>query len=288
MKKVLVTGGNGQLGSEIRALALQFPSFHFHFTDHEELDITDQKAVTHFFKKDKWDILINCAAHTAVDKAETEQERAFAINARAAETLALAAKSHQCQFVHISTDFVFDGTKSFPYDEGDSTNPLSVYGASKAEGERLVQQANDAAMIIRTSWVYSSFGTNFVKTIMRLCRERDTLQVIADQVGTPTYARDLAFAILSILEKEASAAGVYHFSNEGVASWYDFAIAIRDFSGLKTTIAPISTTQYPTPAIRPKYSVLNKQKIKLRFGITIPYWRESLKECIDQIIAQHA
>ena len=280
MKKVIVTGANGQLGSEFKFLATENINFTFTFLSRTDLDIADADAVSNLLKENEVDFLINCAAYTAVDKAESEKEQAYLINAQAAGILAKACIENNCKFIHLSTDFIFDGTSSTPLLEDDKTNPLSVYGASKLAGEIAVLDANADALIIRTSWVYSSFGNNFVKTILKLCKERESLNIIFDQTGTPTYARDLARAILTIIQQPEWKADVYNYSNEGVASWYDFAIAIRDIAKLKTAILPIETAQYPTPATRPKYSVLNKKKIKETFPISIPYWRESLIQCM--------
>ncbi|MCW5906979.1 MAG: dTDP-4-dehydrorhamnose reductase [Chitinophagales bacterium] len=281
MKKILVTGAHGQLGTELNFLSSLLETHAFTFASHQDLDIASETEVQALLEKDKFDVLINAAAYTAVDKAESDKETAYKVNATAAGILAKACKQHSCKLVHLSTDFVFDGTIARPLLEDDTVNSLGVYGASKLEGEKLVQQHNNDALIIRTSWVYSSFGNNFVKTILRLCKERDSLNVVSDQIGSPTYARDLAAAILNIVQREKWVSGLFHYSNEGVASWYDFAIAIRDYAELKTSINPIETSQYPTPAVRPKYSVLNKRKFKETFGIAIPYWRDSLKQCVN-------
>lgn len=281
MKRVLVTGAHGQLGMELNFLSSLLETHSFTFVSHQDLDITDEAAVRELFAKQKFEVLINTAAYTAVDKAESEQEKALEINAQAPGMLAKVCKENNCRFVHFSTDFVFDGTISRPLLETDTTNPLGVYGETKLEGEKLVIANNADALIIRTSWVYSSFGNNFVKTILRLCKEREQLNVIYDQVGTPTYARDLAAAVINIIRSDNRHSGIYNYSNEGVASWYDFAIAIRDMAGLHTQINPIETAQYPTPAQRPKYSVLNKASFKQAFGQTIPYWRNSLEDCIE-------
>lgn len=288
MKKILVTGASGQLGSEINFLSSGYPDFEFLYTDSGELDITNADAIEKFFASNQYYAAINCAAYTAVDKAESDKEKAYLINDTGAANLAKAAHKTGAKFVHISTDFIFDGTHSQPILEDDKPNPLSVYGASKLDGENSVLKANPDTLLFRTSWVYSSYGANFVKTILRLCRERDSLNIIFDQVGTPTYARDLAHVILSNLDKaiDQKISGVYNFSDEGVASWYDFAVAIRDIAGLKTKISPIETSQYPTPAVRPKYSVLNKKKVKQTFGIEIPYWRDSLVSCMALVLNQ--
>lgn len=283
MKTVLVTGANGQVGSEIRFLSSTTPYLTFVFVDRDELDITSQESVTAFFSQQKFDVLINCAAYTAVDKAESEKETAFKINAEGAGNLAAVCRKNNCSYLHISTDFIFDGTASVPVTESQKPNPLSVYGASKLAGDEIVVKENPGSVILRTSWVYSSYGNNFVKTILKLCKEREGLNIIADQTGTPTYARDLAAAILHIIQQPEWKPGVYNYSNEGTASWYDFAVAIRDLAELKTQINPIETSQYPTPAARPKFSVLNKRKVKETFGLQIPYWRHSLQQCIALI-----
>ena len=277
MNRILVTGANGQLGNELKFLSSNSKDS-FVFVGHAELDITNANAVAGIFSNQQFDVLINCAAYTAVDKAESERELAYSINAEAPGMLASIARENNCWFMHFSTDFVFDGSTSRPLLEDDATNPLSVYGASKLDGEKKVLANNPKAIIIRTSWVYSSYGHNFVKTILRLCRERDALNVVNDQTGSPTYARDLASVVLQILPQWNP--GIYNYGNEGIITWYDFAIAIRDLAGLKTAINPITTSQYPTPATRPKYSVLNKQKIKAAFGLQIPQWRDSLERCM--------
>ncbi len=280
MSKILVTGAHGQLGTELNFLSSLLENHSFVFVDVDDLDITDLNAVNSFLSKENYSVVINCAAYTAVDKAETAKEIAFKVNTDAAGNLASACKQHKAKFIHFCTDFIFDGTHSVPYTEEDKPNPLSVYGASKLAGEEQVLLNNPDTILIRTSWVYSSFGNNFVKTILKLCKEREQLNVIFDQTGTPTYARDLAEVVLGIIRHEEWKPGIYNYSNEGVASWYDFAVAIRDIAGLKTKLSPIETSQYPTPAVRPKYSVLNKKKIKETFGLEIPYWRESLEKCI--------
>lgn len=284
MKKVLVTGAHGQVGTELNFLSSLLETHSFTFVGKTDLNIADAQEVSNLLTKQKFDVVINCAAYTAVDKAESENELAFKVNAEGAGNLAKSCKLSGAKFVHISTDFIFDGTLARPLLESDSTNPLSVYGASKLEGEKQVIQNNPDALIIRSSWVYSSFGNNFVKTILKLCKERESLNIIFDQIGTPTYARDLADVILKIVMNEEWKPGIYNYSNEGAASWYDFAVAIRDIAGLKTKILPIETHQYPTPAVRPKYSVLNKEKIKETFGLEIPYWRSSLEKCIALLV----
>ncbi len=284
--KILVTGSNGQLGSELKALATRFPSFDFVFTDVAELDITHEGAVEAMALAEKPDVLINCAAYTAVDKAEQEYDLAMRINADAAGVLSRVTKRHGALLVHISTDYVFDGTNCRPYTEDDPVNPASAYGRTKLAGEQQVLAHAGNALIIRTSWLYSEFGHNFIKTIMKYGRERGALNVVFDQAGSPTWAYDLALAILEILNGGANVQGVevFHYSNEGVASWYDFALAITEFAGITCRITPIETREYPLPARRPEYSVFNKAKIKKRFGIEIPYWRDSLERCIDRLV----
>ncbi|CAN5326578.1 dTDP-4-dehydrorhamnose reductase [soil metagenome] len=283
--QILVTGAGGQLGSELKYLSAEYSNLDFYFRSSAELDVTDAYAMEHALSAREYDFLINCSAYTAVDKAESDLDRAFAINATAAGDLSVACAKHNVKFIHISTDFVFDGKSNRPYLETDEVHPIGVYGASKEQGERLVLEASPDALVIRTSWLYSSFGGNFVKTMRRLGSERSELKVIFDQVGTPTYARDLARIILESIQsgKIASTSGLFHFSNEGVASWYDFAIAIMEMSKLSCSVLPINTYEYPTPAQRPHYSVLDKRKIKEALGISIPYWRDSLKTCIQTL-----
>jgi dTDP-4-dehydrorhamnose reductase len=283
MNKILVTGATGQLGSEIRTLAHLYSDDNFTFATRNELDLSNLCKMEDFFEDKKFDAIINCAAYTAVDQAESDPFTADAVNHRFVSMLAKIAKRDNIALIHISTDYVFDGRNHRPYVESDPTDPQGVYGRTKQGGENAILSVAPAnAIILRTSWVYSSFGNNFVKTMLRLGRERDSLGVIFDQIGTPTYARDLARAILGILPKlDNEAPEIYHYSNEGAASWYDFAKAIFELSGVACQVNPITTDQYPTPAARPHYSLLNKTKIKSDFGITIPYWRDSLKECLN-------
>lgn len=285
MSRILVTGANGQLGSEIKVLVESYPNYHFFFTDVDELDITNKEAIELYVAKNKINTIINCAAYTAVDKAESEFELANSINHVAVQYLAEVAKEHHCKFVHISTDYVFDGTGHKPYIEMNTPNPQSVYGLTKLDGELALQKINpENSIIIRTSWVYSSFGNNFVKTMLKLGEERDVLNVVDDQIGSPTYAGDLAKAILIILPKlENENVELYHFSNEGVCSWYDFAKTIFEIEKTAIKILPIETRQYPTPAKRPYYSVLNKSKLKNKFHISIPYWENSLRVCLAKM-----
>lgn len=281
MSNVLVTGSNGQVGSEIRAFHDEYP-YNFFFTDRATLDITDTAAIEKFIEENKIDTIINCAAYTAVDKAESDEANADAINHLAVKNFALTCKQKNIKLIHISTDYVFDGKNYKPYIETDATAPNGVYGATKLKGEEaLLHVGPKNSIIIRTSWVYSSFGANFVKTMLRLGREKEVLGVIYDQVGTPTYARDLAKTILEILPHiKNEKTEIYHYSNEGVTSWYDFAKEIMRMAKLPCKINPIETKEYPTPAQRPHYSLLNKSKIKNEFGITISYYKDSLDECL--------
>ena len=277
---ILVIGANGQLGSELKE-RLGENAF---YTDKDSLDITKFETVKSILSEKKPSVVINCSAFTAVDKAEEMKEEAFAINTKGVENLAKICKEIGAKLIHISTDYVFDGTNYKPYTEADKTNPQSIYGETKLEGEKRAFEFSDTVAVIRTSWLYSSYGNNFVKTMMRLGKERDTLGVIFDQVGTPTYAGDLADAIIIIAEKlQNGTKEIYHFSNEGVASWYDFAKEIMELSEIDCVVNPIETKDYPMSAKRPLYSVLNKSKIKNNFKITIPYWKEGLKECLKKI-----
>ena len=280
---ILVTGCNGQLGNEIQLLEKSNSEHIFFNTDVAELDITDEDAINKFVEKNNIDGIINCAAYTAVDKAESNEPLCHKLNATAPGYLAAAMGQRGGWMVQVSTDYVFDGTKHTPYTETDPTCPDSVYGRTKLCGERLVQQHCANAMIVRTAWLYSTFGNNFVKTMIRLGREKTELGVIFDQIGTPTYARDLAVAIMTAVNK-GIVPGIYHFSNEGVISWYDFTKAIHRIAGINgCEVRPIHTTEYPTPAKRPHYSVLDKTKIKDTYNIKVPYWEESLAECISQL-----
>lgn len=286
MTKILVTGSNGQLGSDLRVLSAEHPEWQFIFTDVAELDITNAAMVDQKFASEKPNYVINCAAYTAVDKAETELELATKINADAPAILSAAAKKYGARYIHISTDYVFDGCGHRPYTEDMPTGPVSAYGRTKLQGEQMAAAANAETVIIRTAWLYSSFGNNFVKTMIRLGKERADLGVIFDQIGTPTWARDLARAILAVVaqgeaQKDGFVPGIYHFSNEGVCSWYDFAKQIHQFAGITTcAVRPLETREYPTPAARPHYSVFNKTKIKTTYHITIPHWKDSLEACM--------
>lgn len=284
MYKVLVTGSNGQLGSEIRFLSPNY-SFEFIFTDVEDLDITDKAKVHKFLVDNRINTILNCAAYTAVDRAEADFETADNVNHLAVKYLAESAKELNIKLVHVSTDYVFNGETYQPYTEDSPCDPQSVYGVTKRAGEEaMISLKLSNSVIIRTSWVYSTFGNNFVKTMRRLGAEKSEINVVADQVGTPTYARDLANCILDILPKISfKETQLYHFSNEGVCSWYDFAIAIMELSGYSCNVNSIPSSQYPTLAKRPFYSVMSKSKIRTDFGVKIPHWRESLHKCIENL-----
>lgn len=284
--KILITGAYGQLGSEINRLCKSYNTWDFVFTDVDSLDITDENAVSLFFKDNKFDFVINCAAYTAVDKAESDEEVAEKINALAPQLLAQYSKRVGAKFIHISTDYVFAGTACIPYDEDEPVDPQGVYGRTKLKGEQLLVEENSESVIIRTAWLYSVFGNNFVKTMLRLGKERGELNVVFDQVGSPTNAADLAGAILKIVGASEFVPGIYHFSNEGVASWYDFAKAIFEISGVDCKVSPVLSGQFPVPAKRPHFSVLDKSKIKEIYGIEITYWKDSLKNCLDKLILE--
>jgi len=281
MRNVLITGANGQVGSEIQELSKDY-LYTFYFTDSDTLDISNEKAIKEFITQNSINTIINCAAYTAVDKAQSELELANKINHLAVQYLAQIAKEQNIELIHISTDYVFDGQNYKPYNETDRTNPKSVYGQTKLDGENTMLEINPAnSIIIRTSWVYSSYGVNFVKTMLRLGNEKESLGVIYDQIGTPTYAKDLAKAILDILPHiNNNVVEIYHYTNEGDVSWYDFAKEIMKMAKLDCQIYPIESSEYPTPALRPHYSLLNKAKIKKAFNLSIPFWKESLRECL--------
>ncbi len=280
---ILVTGASGQLGSEIRENSTEFSQYNFFFKDSKSLDITNLEKVKEVIKENEIDVVINCAAYTAVDKAEFEELNAESVNSLGVQNL-VSALNGKGKLIHISTDYVFNGNSYEPYKEEDTVGPIGVYGKTKRLGEEHILNSEVESLIIRTSWVYSSFGNNFVKTMLRLGKERNELYVIFDQIGSPTYARDLAQVCLNAIDKDFSKLSkIYHYSNEGVASWYDFAKAIMEISGINCKVKPIETKEYPTPAKRPNYSLLNKSKIKKEFNITIPYWRDSLNDCIKKI-----
>jgi len=286
-KTILITGSLGQLGSELKELSEKHDVYHFIFIDIAELDITNEIAVQKFFQDHQIHVCINTAAYTAVDAAESNQELAYKINVNGVRYLASACAQQDVLFMHISTDFVFDGTKSIPYTEEDIPQPLNIYGRTKLDGECAAFGVCKKSIIIRTAWLYSCFGKNFVKTILEKGKERGKLSIVYDQIGTPTYAKDLARALMQIIEmhntteqdKKEMLYGIYHYTNEGCASWYDFAQSIIEYSGIACALMPVTTQEYVTPA-RPAYSILNKKKIRERFGITIPHWRESLKKCL--------
>jgi dTDP-4-dehydrorhamnose reductase len=285
MKNVLITGANGQLGNEMRVLSAENPEYTYFFTDVAELDICNEQAVLDFVKANNIHVIVNCAAYTAVDNAEDNVELCTKLNADAVGYLAKAAEANGAEFIQISTDYVFDGTAHIPYQETEPTCPNSVYGKTKLAGEQNALSLCSRSMVIRTAWLYSTFGNNFVKTMIRLGKERDSLGVIFDQVGTPTYARDLARAIFAAI-RQGVVPGVYHFSNEGVCSWYDFTKAIHRLAGITTcSVKPLHTSEYPTKAKRPHYSVLDKTKIKETYHIEIPYWMDSLQSCISGLEA---
>lgn len=273
--KLLITGANGQLGRCLQDVAKRYPGYDFHFKTSKELDITSKEQINNLFDHERFDYCINCAAYTAVDKAETDLENAFLVNAEAVKYLAEACKDNNTILIHISTDFVFDGTKTTPYTEEDAPNPINVYGASKLKGEQYVQDILGDYFIIRTSWVYSEYGHNFVKTMLRLGAEREELNVVNDQIGSPTYARDLAEAIMKIISLKATNYGIYHYSNEGSISWYDFAKAIFKINEMNVHVNPISSEAYRTAAKRPIFSVMDTSKIS-QF-VEINCWEKSLK-----------
>jgi dTDP-4-dehydrorhamnose reductase len=282
---ILVTGSKGQLGSELQLLAPAFPQYDFIFADREELMIDDEAAVQSFFAAHRVSWCVNCAAYTAVDKAESETESAMAVNGSAVGYLAAASYSAGAGFIHISTDYVFNGLATEPYLPAHPVDPVNTYGLTKLKGEELAREKHPGSIIIRTSWVYSAFGHNFVKTMLRLMQERESLNVVSDQLGCPTYAADLAAAIMHIISGTVHTPGMYHYSNSGVISWYDFAVKIRDLSGSHCQVHPIPTSQYPTPAKRPAYSVMDTSLIQETWGVRIPAWEESLAICLDKLKA---
>lgn len=286
MKTILVTGANGQLGNSIRLLADRHPQYQFLFTDVDTLDITDLAAVKAAVQDNQVNYIINCAAYTAVDKAEDNEELCRRLNSYAVGLLGKAAHEAGAKMIHISTDYVFSGTSCLPYKETDDTRPVSTYGRTKLAGEEVLMEVCPDAVIVRTAWLYSEFGSNFVKTVLRLGKERDELGFVFDQIGSPTYAGDLAAAILAIVvsdERDAFIPGIYHYSNEGVCSWYDFTVKILEIAGISSRVRPIETKDYPTRAVRPPYSVLNKSKIKQTYGIAIPHWESSLRVCMERL-----
>ncbi len=283
-KTILVTGTNGQLGNEIKQIAGNFSSFDFLFTTREDLPIENMDALKNFFEKQQVHYCINCAAYTAVDKAEEQRDQAFLINAEAVAALASICSDHQTKLIHISTDYVYDGSRHEPLTEENAVAPLNVYGWSKLRGEELILNRYPSSLIIRTSWVYSSFGNNFVKTIIRLCKEKDKLNVINDQFGSPTYAADLAAVIIKFIEEAEnykSYSGIVNYSNNGTTSWYEFALAIKSCIHTNCEIFPVPSSQYKTAAIRPAYSILDTSKIKAMLNLKIPFWKDSLGKCLE-------
>ena len=283
---ILVTGANGQLANEIKEISSLFPFYEFFFLTRQELPIEDVKKVRDYFEKQQVDFCINCAAYTSVDKAESETEYAFEINADAVGNLAEICKAHQTKLIHISTDYVYDGTQQIPLKEENAVAPLNIYGQSKLKGEELSLNKNPETLIIRTSWVYSSFGNNFVKTMLRLMGEKEEINVVSDQIGSPTYAADLASVIMQLIEKiekGANYSGIYNYCNEGITNWYEFAVAIKQYSGLNCNIKPVTTSDYKTAAQRPLYSVLNTEKIQGILDHKIPDWKDSLLKCIVRL-----
>jgi|TARA_B110000879_G_scaffold203142_1_gene280374 dTDP-4-dehydrorhamnose reductase len=292
LQTILVTGCAGQLGQSIQYIAAGYPDFDFIFANRQSLDLNDETSITKFFKNQTFDIIVNCAAYTAVDKAEAEPELANQINYLAVQKLSRIVKEHGSKLIHISTDYVFSGKQYRPYLETDEVEPQGVYGKTKLYGENYIKSIlKTNAIIIRTSWIYSEYGNNFVKTILKLGREHDTLNVIFDQVGTPTYAEDLAKSIMCIIEsqsfnQEFFKTDIVNYSNEGVCSWYDFAKTIFELTNTQCIVLPVETKDYPTPAKRPHYSVLNKTKIKKTYHLTIPYWKDSLRLCLTALLSR--
>lgn len=282
MMQLLITGSNGQLGRELQALQHQYPDWSWICTDRSSLDLTNPDSIARFFDQYEIDVCINCAAYTAVDLAESNSPAAQRINTEAVRELAQACKQQRARFIHISSDYVYHNQLNRPLRETDPTTPQNVYAQTKLAGDHAALEANPESLILRASWIYSTFGRNFVKTMLQLGKERPELRVVCDQIGAPTYARDLARIILTLIEtKQVSQhSGIYNFSNEGVCSWYDFAQAIFEYSGISCAVQPITSAEFPTPAQRPAYSVLDKSLFKNTFGYPIPYWRDSLKECL--------
>jgi dTDP-4-dehydrorhamnose reductase len=283
---ILVTGANGQLARELQELSANFPRFQFIFTTKEDLPIENRMELTSFFQNQPIHYCINCAAYTAVDKAESDSENAFLINAEAVGNMAMICKIYGSKFIHISTDYVYDGSKGIPLKETDTTGPLNVYGSSKLRGEELALENNPSSIVIRTSWVYSSYGSNFVKTMLRLFKEKSELKVVSDQIGSPTYAGDLASVIMLFIQKNDAGedfSGIFNYSNSGITNWYEFALAIKEFSNSHCDIQPVPSSMYGTPAKRPFYSVMDTSKVKKCLQIDIPFWKDSLKKCIAKL-----
>ena len=281
--KILITGANGQLGTELHEiLEREFPGQTL-YTDVQELDLTNAKAVDSYVANNEITHIVNCAAYTAVDRAEEEKMLCAAVNTDAVKNLAMAADANGAKIIHISTDYVFDGTNHRPYRESDKVNPISQYGTTKRKGETLLLALAPQAIIIRTAWLYYAHGNNFVKTMLRLADSQPEIKVVCDQIGTPTFARDLARAVVKVLQSHQWVPGIYHFTDEGAASWYDFAKAIFRIAGKDVKVTPIPTEDYPTPASRPSYSILDRTRIKATYGIEIPHWEEALADCLRQL-----
>ncbi|MGV0920585.1 dTDP-4-dehydrorhamnose reductase [Empedobacter falsenii] len=284
MKRILVTGANGQLGQSILEQSKNYKEIECFFVTRNELDITNEELINHYFEDKSFDFVVNCAAYTAVDKAEDDQENAYLVNVKATEFLARITNEKGIPFIHVSTDYVFDGTEAQPRLETDQTNPIGVYGQTKLDGENLALENNPKTIILRTAWVYSRFGNNFVKTMLRLFNDKDSISVVADQIGSPTNAIDLADAILTIISKDDLTYGIFNYSNEGECSWFEFAQKIKEFSDSTIEINPVPTSAYPTKAKRPAYSLLDKSKIKEVYQLDIPTWEDSLKEELKHLI----
>jgi len=284
--RITVTGGNGQLGKELARISTLHPRLQFTFLSKEEFPLEDFKKIESWLHHHETDLFIHCAAYTAVDKAESEKEKVFLVNAEAPGLIAELLSKKKARLIYISTDYVFDGTSSVPLTELANTNPINLYGASKLEGERLVLKNNPASQVIRTSWLYSAFGHNFVKTMMRLMKEKESVSVVQDQKGSPTYAGDLAETLLQMIESDHFIPGIFHYSNEGETNWFEFALEIKKRTGSLCEVFPVPSTGYPTPARRPAYSLMDKSKIKKEYGIYIPDWQTSLVICIDQLKKQ--
>ncbi len=284
MKRILVTGANGQLGQSILEQSKNYKEIECFFVTRNELDITNEELINHYFEDKSFDFVVNCAAYTAVDNAEDDQENAYLVNAKATEFLAKITHQKGIPFIHVSTDYVFDGTEAIPRLETDQTNPIGIYGQTKLDGENLALENNPKTIILRTAWVYSRFGNNFVKTMLRLFNDKDSISVVADQIGSPTNAIDLADAILTIISKDDLTYGIFNYSNEGKCSWFEFAQKIKEFSNSTIEINPVPTSAYPTKAKRPAYSLLDKSKIKEVYQLDIPTWEDSLKEELKHLI----
>lgn len=278
--KILVTGKNGQLGSELYDLQSQYPQYEMLFVDREQMDLSNPEQILEVLNTEKPEVIVSAGAYTAVDKAESDQELCNTVNHIAVQTIGEWAAAHQAKVIHISTDYVFDGNSETPLKETDTPDPINVYGQTKLQGEQALQASGANNVIIRTAWVYSVYGANFVKTMLRLMNEREEIGVVADQVGTPTYARDLAQAIMTIVEAPVFVQGVYHYSNEGKISWHEFATAIKEIKGFNTTVNAISSDAFPTPAKRPHFSLLDKSKIKEVYQVAVPHWKTSLEEML--------